>query len=90
MAEPFTLTVPADAVFRDLAPEVAGKYAELAGTNTTSQGLAAAVRDGLTRVVNGAAPGAMVEITFDPRTDGIHVRLRCGATVVEIAPPVTN
>jgi hypothetical protein len=79
MSEPFTLTVPTDPRYRVLGPEVASKYAELAGgSETDGAGLADVLNDALAEVSKEAAPGAHVDLAFQPTSDGIEVRLTCG------------
>jgi hypothetical protein len=78
MPEPFTLTVPADARYRGLAPEVAGKYVELSGgAESDAAAFAEALSDALRALVRDAANGATVELSFRPAAGGIEVGLGC-------------
>ena len=77
MPEPFTLTVPVDARYRMLAPDVAGKYAELnGGTEADAAAFAEALSEAITELA-GADDGE-VALKFRPTSEGIDVHLACG------------
>ena len=79
MSDSFTLSIPADPRYRGLATEVAGKFAELAGGSAADgTGLADALENALAQVIDGAGPGAHVDVAFRPTTAAIDVHLRCG------------
>ena len=80
MPQPFTLSVPLDSQFRALAPEVAGKYAELlGGSPTDAESMAAAVTAALDAYAASAGPDGHVDMKFRREGDGIHVDLHCGS-----------
>jgi hypothetical protein len=74
----FTLQVPADAEFCQLAAEVAGRYVNLAGgTDAEAASLAGAISEALESV---AKPGdGPVDVTFRSLTNELEVVMRCGA-----------
>jgi hypothetical protein len=79
MPLPFSLSVPLDSNYRAIAPDVAGKYAELLGGGPNdSEGLAAAVSGALDSLAAGAKPGAHVDLTFRRDPEGISIEVRCG------------
>jgi hypothetical protein len=75
----FSMTLPARGPFRDLAPDLAGKYAELAGGSAADgRALAAALDDALAKITSAAGPDATVELAFRPANGGVDIALRCG------------
>jgi len=78
MLQPFTLSVPVDAMYRALAREVAGRYPELiGGTQADGEGLAGAVGAALEELAKGAPAGENVELAFQPEAGGVQVMLSC-------------
>jgi hypothetical protein len=79
MAAPIFLIVPADRRFRGLAPELAEKYAELAG-GTASDGpaLAATIGAAMDQLCPETDAAAHVDLTFRPDATGLIVEIRCG------------
>lgn len=76
---PFTMTLPAQGPFRELAPDLAAKYAELAGGSAADgQALAAALDDALAKITASVGPDASVELAFRPANGGVDIALRCG------------
>ena len=93
MPLPFSLSVPLESNFRAIAPEVAGKYAELLGGGPNdAEGLAAAVAGALESLAAGATPGAHVDLKFRRDSDGIFIEVRCGdrASVVKHLLPAAK
>jgi hypothetical protein len=89
MSEPFTLTVPADARYRVLGPEVAAKYAELGGgSSADAAAFGEAITAALRRVFNGAGPGAEAELQFRTTPEGIEVRVSCGSEATVLRHPL--
>lgn len=77
MLPPFHMSVPADARYRVLAPEVAGKYAVLAGC---SEADAQAVLVEVERVAAELADaGVDIALVFDADPTALRVTLTCGA-----------
>lgn len=93
MPDAFTLLVSTDAPFRALAPEVAGRYAELSGGSAADgAALAAAVSAAIDRVAAGAGPEAQVDLSFRPDADGLYVDLSCNGNreTVNVTLPVAK
>jgi len=79
MPDAFSMLVPIAAPFRALAPELAGRYVELAGGSAeVAATLATAVTAAIDRLSSGAAPHSEVGLAFTPNAGGIHVDLSCG------------
>ena len=78
MLDAFSLIVPTDRSFQTLAPELAARYAELAG-GSAADGKAAgeALRAALERVSAGTVPGEHVDLMFRPEAGGVHVDVSC-------------
>jgi len=80
MPLPFSLSLPLDSRYRVLAPEVAGKYAELlGGSPADAECVAGAVSAALDEFAAGSSPDALVDMKFRREADGIHIDLHCGA-----------
>jgi len=78
MADSFTLTVPADAQYRTLGPDVAAKYAEVAGgTAAEGHALSTAVDAAIQKLVHGAHHTAAVDLAFRVAAGSVEVQLRC-------------
>ena len=90
MTDPVTLTLPADARFRGLAPDVAGRYVVAAGGSEAVAGVVAeALKTAIDSLAAGAAGDAGVELNFrtpaGPNGDGpsggpevgIEVTVKC-------------
>jgi len=78
MLDAFSLIVPTDSTFESLAPELATRYAELAGGSAAdAHAVGAALRAALARVSVGAVPGEHVNLAFRPEAGGVHVALDC-------------
>jgi hypothetical protein len=89
MSETLTLTVPADARYRVLGPEVAGKFAELVGgTPADGKALADAVSAALADVVDGSEDGSRVDLTFQTETGGVDVTIRCASRSSVVKHPL--
>jgi hypothetical protein len=76
MADPFTLEVPADARFRVLAPELAGRYVEIVGGSDSER---EACRARLADVIRDIAPSAGETVYLRVRTtpSGIEAVVTC-------------
>ena len=86
MPSPFTLHVPADAQFRVLAPQVAGKYLELVGGSAESGAeLAAALSKAMDSLDGGA--DADFDVSFRAHGGAVEATVRCAgrSTVVRHA-----
>ncbi len=95
MKEPFTLVIPAEARFRALAPDIAGRYAELAGA--ARDDVSAAVAAAVEAIARDAAGNGAAEIHLTFRRSlrqaqggagAIEVDLRCGAATRTITCPL--
>lgn len=72
MSDAFTLEVPADARFSEIAPAVAGRYVEIIGGTEADRDacetrVAAVVRE------LDPDPGASIEIRFTPGPQGLEI-----------------
>jgi hypothetical protein len=93
MPDAFSLRVPLATPYRALAPELAGRYAELAGGSTdAAAALSSAVTAAIDRVAAGADATAGVDLAFTPEAAGIRVELTCGPRTesVDVAIPAAN
>jgi hypothetical protein len=89
MSQPFTLTVPVDARYRTLAPEVAGRYVEMMGGSAADgQAMAAALTAELDKVADDADEGAGVRLSFHPGVGGVQVTVRCGSHSSVVTHPL--
>ena len=78
MADPFKLHLPVDSTYRALVPELATRYAELAGGSSSDAAeLAQTVAGAFDRVASGANPEAAVDLSFRPNGSGVLVELSC-------------
>ena len=87
------MLVPLAAPYRALAPDLASRYAELAGGSAdAAAALSSAVDAAIDRVSAGAAPHAAVGLAFTPDPNGIRVELSCDdrRESVDVTIPVTN
>jgi len=93
MLDAFSLIVPTDPTFESLAPELATRYAELAGGSPAdAQAAGAALRAALARVSQGAVPGEHVDLAFRPEAGGVHVDLTCAGKTetINVTIPVVK
>ena len=93
MLDAFSLIVPTDPTFESLAPELATRYAELAGGSAAdAQAVGAALRAALVRVSVGAVPGEHVDLAFRPEAGGVHVDLTCAGKTetINVTIPVVK
>ncbi|HUR20777.1 MAG TPA: hypothetical protein VMZ90_08205 [Vicinamibacterales bacterium] len=81
MTDPVTLILPADARFRELAPDVGGRYVVAAGGSEADAGVfAEAVKAAIASLADGAADDAGVELKFRTPAGaegGIEVTVEC-------------
>jgi hypothetical protein len=78
MTDPFTLVVPADATYRGLVPEVAGRYAELCGGSAADgAALAEALVGVIDRLADGAGAEVGIDLSFRAEPGSVRVDLRC-------------
>ena len=86
MSSEFTLRVPADPQFRDLANEVVVRYVELAGLpNAERETVAAAVAAALEGL--GAAPAEAIDLACTTRPAGFDITVRCGGRSATVHHP---
>jgi hypothetical protein len=95
MTDPVTLTLPADARFRGLAPDVGGRYVVAAGGSEADAGVVVeALKTAIDSLTAGAAADAGVELNFRTPTGpngaaegGVEVTVTCeGKTSVVMHP----
>jgi hypothetical protein len=78
MSGPLSLIVPADRRYRVLAPELAEKYAELAGgTAAGGPALAASIAAAMDTLCPDTGSGAHIDLNFRPEATGLVVEIRC-------------
>ena len=81
MTDPVNLSLPADARFRGLAPDVAGRYVVAAGGSEADAGVVAeALKAAIDALASGAASDADLELKFRTPAgpDGaVEVTVRC-------------
>ena len=88
MSESIALVVPAGSRYRALAPEVAGKYAELVGGSAAeARALAATVSEAVARL-QAADPETPIELTLTTDAGGIAIALRCGGRSAALKQPI--
>lgn len=89
MSVPFTLSLPLDSRFRLLAPQVAGKYAELSGGGPAdAEGLAAAVTAAIDRLAAGGNGDGHVDLAFRRGAGGVEIELRCNGRSSVVTHPL--
>jgi len=89
MSYPFTLTVPVDARYRTLGPEVAGRYVELMGGSASEgRALGAALAAELDKLAAADGDEAGVLLSFLPGASGVRVTLRRGGHSSVITHPL--
>lgn len=78
MPGPLSLIVPADRRYRVLAPELAEKYAELAGgTAADGPALAASIAAAMDKLCPESTAGEHIDLTFRPEPTGLVVEIHC-------------
>jgi hypothetical protein len=93
MPDAFSMLVPLATPYRALAPDVAARYAELAGGSAdAAAALASAVTAAIDRISAGAGPEAAVGLAFTPDATGIRVEVSCNGRLesVDVAIPVAR
>ena len=93
MADAFSLQIPLEPAYRELVPEVAGRYAELLGGSAAdAAALSDAVVAAIASVSASAAPSTEVDLRFKPNGAGVHVELSCQDrhTTVTVPMPVAK
>lgn len=88
MSDDVNLTVPADPRFRDVAPEVVGRYVvAVGGTEAQAAAMAAQVGQAMTQVGSG---DALVHLDLRAPSGSAEVTLRCqGRSSVVTVPTGT-
>ena len=85
MLPPFDLSVPTDARFRTMAPDVAAKYAELAGCAPVAT---TAVRDQVDAAATTmATAGENIALGFSTEAAEVIVKMSCGSQTATIRQP---
>jgi len=89
----FSLSVPLDARYRALGPEVAAKYIELQGGAAADvDALAAALTASIEQLAGSGHADDQVHLVFRRESDAVAVELRCGgrSTVVRHLLPAAS
>jgi hypothetical protein len=87
MSDAFTLRVPADSRFRPLAPDVVGRYVEIAGGSASDREAAVrAVTEALDQL--GASSDDHVDLVCTPLASGVEVTIRCGGRQSVVQHPL--
>jgi hypothetical protein len=91
MAEAFSLQIPLEPAYRDLVPEVAGRYAELLGGSAAdAAALSDAVVAAMAKVTAGAEPSTdEIDLRFKPNGAGVHVELSCRDRRTSVTVPIS-
>jgi len=90
MPDAFSLIVPVASPYRALAPDLAARYAELAGGSAdAAAALASAVTAAIDRLAAGEAAGAEVALAFTPDTSGIRVEVSCNGRRESVDVPMS-
>ena len=85
MLPPFDLSVPTDVRFRTMAPDVAARYAELAGCAPVAT---TAVRDQVDAAATKmATAGENIAIGFSTEEAEVIVQMSCGSQTATIRQP---
>ena len=92
MTDPVTLLLPADARFRELAPDVGGRYVVAAGGSEADASVVAeAVKTAIGTLAAGAADDAGVELKFRTPAGpegGIEVTVECAGKSSVVTHPL--
>jgi protein-L-isoaspartate O-methyltransferase len=90
MSDPVQLLLPSEEAYRALAPELAGKYLEIAGgSGAEAAALVESVSAAVSSVASDAPADIDVQLAFAHEAGSIEVRVRCGdrsATVMQPLP----
>jgi hypothetical protein len=88
MTDAFTLHIPLEPEYRSLAPDVAGRYAELLGASPAdAAALAGAIASAVDRL--GYEPGAHADLAFRPEAGGVHVELSANGRRETVTVPIS-
>ena len=93
MPDAFSMIVPVAEPYRALAPDLAARYAELAGGSAdAAAALASAVTSAIDRMAVGAAAGTEVALAFTPDAGAIRVDVSCNGRheSVDVTIPVAR
>lgn len=84
----FTIVLPADPRFRDLAADVASKYTELAGgTSADGAALGAAIKSEIETLADGRADDVDARLVFAPTATGVDVTVECQGRSAVVTRP---
>jgi len=88
MSVAFTISLPAESPFRELASDVAGKYVELVGGSAAdAEALASSVAGEIETLAGGPGAAVDVRLVFEPTATGVDVTVQCdGRTAVVTRP----
>lgn len=86
MVGPFTLVVPLDPRFRPIAPDVAGRLAEIAGSAAPK--LSAAVAGAVEAIAVECNGQDSLTLTFRPGDKKVDIDLKCGRVARTITCPL--
>lgn len=84
----FTISLPAESRFRELASEVARKYAELSGgSSADGDALGAAVAAEIESMASSDAGTIDARLVFAPTTTGVDVTVECRGRTALVTRP---
>jgi hypothetical protein len=86
MVGPFTLVVPNDPRFRPIAPDVAGRLAEIAGG--AAAGVSAAVAGAIETIAKECDANESLTLTFRAGDKRVDVDVKCGPVARTITCPL--
>lgn len=89
MTDPVNLTIPADARFRGLAPDVGGRYVVAAGGSEADAGVVVgALNAAIDALTAEAANGAGVELSFRSPDGAVEVTVQCNGKSSVVTHPL--
>jgi hypothetical protein len=89
MSLAFTISLPAEPRFRDLASGVAGKYVELVGGSAAdAEALASSVIGGIEDLAGEDGPTSDVRLVFESTPAGVDVTLHCHGRSAVVSHPL--
>ncbi len=90
MSDPVNLIVPADERFRNVAPEVGGRYVVAAGgSESDASALVGALTEAIGALTAGTlAADAGLELTLESPGNAVEITVRCGVKSSVVTHPL--
>ncbi len=89
MADPVSLLVPVAAQFREVGPELAGKYyTAIGGRETEAPSVVAAVARAIDALASGAGATDQMALNFAAPNGQLEVTVRCGGRTSVVTHPM--